>query len=183
MLYELEDIQTSLAEVIRTGLHPGSLLDSIKEHRVLGHLPIIHDAVVDLLSSEERDVWFLENVVKTANLMRNEQVKIAVAKALTSFWSVEKNTRKTVRTDWDSSEYLWVYYLYPLREYQEMGKLPEFQKAVSNLLRNSCYPEGVLRTVENFDGLFESDLVKQETYRMAEEGSGGEEEVVFKTVV
>jgi hypothetical protein len=169
MLYESDEIQASLAEVIKKGKKQRALLSDIQKHTVLSHLHVIHDSVIDVLSSEGWDIWFLKEVVKSENLMRNEHVKVAVSKALTSFWSIAKNTRRCVFVDWDTSEYLWVYYLYPLRKYPEMGQLPEFQEAVANLLRNTKYPDGVLRTIRDFDGLLESDPVKKETGRIAAE--------------
>jgi hypothetical protein len=162
ILYESELIHEALAKAIQTGLHPKSILHEIKEHPVLSHLSVVHDAVMYLLSSVRWDVWFIKEVVESRNIMKNEQVKIAVSKALSSFWSIRENTRRTVYVDWDTSEYLWVYFLHPLQEYPEMGGLPEFQEAVSNLLKNTCYPEGVLSTVRDFDGLLESELVKKE---------------------
>jgi hypothetical protein len=178
ILYESELIHESLAEAIQTGCHPGSILHEIKEHPVLSHLSTIHGAVMDILSHDGWDIWFLEEVVKSRNIMSDDQVKIAVSKALTSFWSNPENTGKSVYVDWDTSEYLWVYFLYPLREYPEMGQLPEFQEAVANLLRSTCYPEGILRTVRHFDGLLESEPVKKETDRLAadEERNRREEE-------
>jgi hypothetical protein len=135
---------------------------------VLNHLPIIHEAVLDRFSSEELNVGFLEEVVKNENIMKSERARIVVSEALRRFWSVETNARRKVGF-FDEWNYLYSHFLRPLGQYPEMGRLVQFQEAVSSLLRNAEYPEYVMGYLRRFDGLLQSELVKKETDRLAAE--------------
>ena len=113
--------------------------------------------------------------MKSQNLMQNEDIRLHVAKALASFWSNRRNAQIAVQTDWDCYEYLWGYYLTPLRDYPDMGKITEFQKAIAHLLRHSSYPKGVIDDMQDFDGLLESEPVKKQIQLYEEEKRREEE--------
>ena len=175
MLYESDEIQFALAETLENGAEPQSLLYRIEDHEVLGTSHIIHDGVIGQLTHDSWNIWFLETVVKSQNLMQNEDIRLHVAKALASFWSNRRNAQIAVQTDWDCYEYLWGYYLTPLRDYPDMGKITEFQKAIAHLLRHSSYPKGVIDDMQDFDGLLESEPVKKQIQLYEEEKRREEE--------
>jgi len=161
MLYESDEVQSALAEAIDLGIEPRTLVQRVRGHAVLGTSPIIHNAVIERLSYEVWDIWLLEDVVESDNLMQSMEVRNAVAKTLANFWSIKENARTTIRVDWDTSDYLWAYYLRPLCNFPVMGTIPEFQQAIADLLKNSDDPKGVLRYIEIFDGLQECGPVKE----------------------
>jgi hypothetical protein len=166
MLYESGLIHEALAQAIWLGHDARSIVHHIRNHSVLSHVPSIHKAVLDHLSSEEWDVWFLAEVVKSENIMESERARIAVSEALRRFWSVETNTRRKVGLldEWD---YLYSYFLSPLGHYPEMGRLVQFQEAVSALLKNAEHPEWVMQYLREFEGLLQSEPIKKQIDRLA----------------
>ncbi|TET11357.1 MAG: hypothetical protein E3J86_03120, partial [Candidatus Thorarchaeota archaeon] len=182
LLYESEIIHDTLAEVIRTGRKLEYVMKFINGHSTLGHLPVIHDAVMDLLSSGDWDDKCFETILECESVMRNGRVRAVVAKALAKFWSVKENIRAS--TTWTSRsrvcKEVWVEHLDTLKRYPDMGRITEFQEAVAGLLRLSFIRDCPLDLLglDVFDELLESDPVRRETEQIvteqAEDVSDGE---------
>ncbi|MFW9889878.1 MAG: HEAT repeat domain-containing protein [Candidatus Thorarchaeota archaeon] len=161
LLYEADEVQEAVASVIRCGERPESVVSTLKDHEVLSRSPTIQEAVIDRLSSYDSPIWFLENVIQSPGLMSNSEVQTTLSEALLSFWSSEQNARIRVNIDWDTNEFLWVFYIRPLFDYPKMGRLERFQRAMATLLLNTDYPSGVLKYFHHFPGLLESRAAEE----------------------
>ena len=175
LIYESEVIRNTLAEVIRTGKELQSLLEFINNHSALGHLPVVHEAAMDLLSSGDWDDKCLKAILECESVMRSVQVRTTAAKALAKYWS---GTHIEMSTTWmargGDCVRIQVEHLDPLKRYPDMGRTVEFQEAVASLLRHSFMRRDLVRAcpldllgLDVFDGLLESDPVRRETEQIA----------------
>lgn len=156
LLYSSKRIHEAIAHVIAYSTRPCSVFSGVSKDTGLSKNPIIHDAVVERLTTDPNPTALLKKVVLVPQMMREARIQEAVAEALNSLWSEEKHARSAVWVDYDSYEYDWVYILQPLNNYPELAHLEAFQEAVSFLLMHSDYRTGVLRHIEGFPGIMES---------------------------
>jgi len=159
MLFNSAEIQDALTTTIVKTKKPHHIFRAIRKTDEVFRADAIRAAFAKKLRLTRDPLGLLEEVIHTPHMMQCPDFQEAVALALRRFWKSRQNCLVAYKIDYDSWRYVFRDLLPPLTDYPELGRIENFQQALTYLLVQAEFPGAVLREAGKFDELLHTEVM------------------------